>query len=100
MHNKLGGERNMAMRIRCNRCGNTATIQSSSQPGPEVKQLYCCCNNPECGHTFVMEVTFSHTLSPSAMDLPQEVRDRIQASTTMEQRELFKGLLPPMKKAG
>jgi len=47
-----------------------------------------------------MDVTFSYTISPSAMDLPKEIRDRIQASTTMEQREMFQTLQVGMQRAG
>ena len=90
----------MAMRIQCNRCCETATIQSSSQITQEVKQLYCCCNNPECGHTFVMDVTFSHTLSPSAMDLPKGFLEKIRKATRVEQQDLFRVLEPVMREAG
>ena len=57
------------------------TIQHPT--GPEVKHLYCSCNNPECGHTFVMEVTFSHTLSPSAMDIPRAALEKIRQANQM-----------------
>jgi len=90
----------MTMRIKCNKCGSNATIRSSDQPSTEIKRLYCICNNIQCGHTFAMDVTFSYTISPSAMDLPREVRDRIQASTTMEQREMFQTLQVGMQRAG
>ena len=80
------------MRIFCNRCGKTATIQSSSQISTDVKHLYCSCNNPQCGHTFVMGLAFSHTLSPSAEDIPKEALERIQRATRGEQREMFQVL--------
>jgi hypothetical protein len=80
------------MRIRCNRCGKTATIQSSSQITTDVKQLYCSCNNPLCGHGFVMDLAFSHTLSPSAVDMPPEALERIRGATRGEQREMFQVL--------
>lgn len=88
------------MRIKCNKCGSNATIRSSDQLSTEVKRLYCICNNIQCGHTFAMDVTFSYTISPSAMDLPQDLRAKIQASTPMEQRALFEGLSPAMQQAG
>lgn len=90
----------MSMRIKCNKCGSHATIRSSEQPSTEVKRLYCICNNIQCGHTFAMDVTFSYTISPSAMDLPEDLRAKIQESTPMEQRALFKGLSPTMQQAG
>lgn len=81
-----------AIRVRCNKCGNVARVESSKELGGELKQLYCSCRNPECGHTFVMDLAFSHTLSPSALDLPGEMRKRIKTATVSEQRALFAGL--------
>lgn len=75
-------------------------IPSSYQPSADLKQLYCSCNNPECGHTFVMEVTFSHTLSPSAMDIPRAALEKIRQGNQMEQRDIFSVLEPPMQQAG
>ena len=77
------------MRIYCSRCQSTAVIQSSSQESEEVKKLYCTCNNPNCGHSFVMDLTFSHTLSPSAMDMPRGLLDRIARANPQQQRDLF-----------
>ena len=82
----------MAVRIRCDRCGSNARIESSSELTPSFKKLYCSCRNPECGHTFVMDLVFSHTLSPSALDLPGDLLDKIQTSCRKEQQELFGSL--------
>lgn len=78
-----------AIRVRCNKCGSVARVESSKELGGELKQLYCSCRNPECGHTFVMDLAFSHTLSPSALDLPAAVRKRLQKATASEQKMLF-----------
>jgi hypothetical protein len=80
------------MRIRCNRCEQLAVIQSSSQESDSVKKLYCTCSNPECGHTFVMELAFSHTLSPSALDFPARLIEKIQSLTRLEQQRFFSSL--------
>jgi hypothetical protein len=84
----------MAVRITCNRCGSIATIQSSAAESDAVKKLYCSCNNPDCGHTFVMTLEFSHTLSPSALDMPASVLDRIRHASRMEQKKIFDRMLP------
>jgi hypothetical protein len=55
-----------------------------SQITQDVKQLYCSCNNPQCGHGFVMNLAFSHTLSPSAVDMPPEALERIRGATRGE----------------
>ena len=80
------------MKIICNRCGHSAFISSSSVESDEVKKLYCCCKNADCGHTFVMDLTFSHTLSPSAMDIPEDVLERLHTATRFEQQKIFEGL--------
>lgn len=77
------------MRVYCNRCQKVAVIQSSSQESESVKKLYCTCSNPECGHTFVMDLSFSHTISPSALDLPEELLDKIRQYTRPQQQKLF-----------
>lgn len=78
----------MAFRIRC-KCGALAAIQTSNEMDPLFKQAYCQCSDPKCGHTFVVDVSFSHTLSPSAYDLPEDLRQRIRETTPSEQASLF-----------
>jgi len=39
-----------------------------------------------------MDLTFSHTLSPSALDIPEDVRERLHTATRIEQQKLFSGL--------
>ncbi len=84
----------MAVRVKCNRCESTATIHSSSEESEFVKKLYCTCNNPKCGHSFVMDLTFSNTLSPSALDFPEGFIDKLMSSTQMEQKKIFSALSP------
>ena len=80
------------MRVECNRCGKSATIYSSRKESDSVKILYCSCSNPHCGHTFVMSLSFSHTLSPSVLDFPEDVIKKLQTATRPEQKRMFAGL--------
>ncbi|NRB66306.1 MULTISPECIES: ogr/Delta-like zinc finger family protein [Vibrio] len=41
--------------------------------------LYCSCSDPECGHTFVMNLSYSHTLSPSAKTTDQLAINLVRA---------------------
>lgn len=66
------------MRIVCDRCGHKAKIATRRSETPYFTKLYCVCTNPECAHGFVMNLEFSHTLSPSALDLPEATRDAIR----------------------
>ncbi len=77
------------MRIYCPRCETKAVIRTSKELSATMRQLYCTCNDPECGHTFVMDLTFSHTLSPSALDLPDQIRRDIRKKSAIEQVQLF-----------
>lgn len=55
-----------ALTVFCPECGEKATIKKSNRKHKELSDLYCACRDPECGHTFVLNLTFSHTLMPSA----------------------------------
>ncbi|AOM42209.1 ogr/Delta-like zinc finger family protein [Xenorhabdus hominickii] len=48
--------------IRC--CG--WKLGTTNRKHPEIADPYCVCSDIECGYRFVMNLTFSHTLSPSA----------------------------------
>lgn len=85
----------MAFRVYCPICNKVARITSSNSMDTQFKQAYCACTNPECGHTFVMNVEFSHTLSPSALSLSKELRDKIRETAPVEQASLF-----PMEPTG
>lgn len=54
------------LKIECPDCGAKAIIKKTNRKHREIADIYCACSEVECGHTFVMNLTFSHTLSPSA----------------------------------
>lgn len=54
------------MRVVCRECGCKSTIRKSNKISNDYSELYCGCNDPECGHTLVVSLGFSHSLSPSA----------------------------------
>lgn len=54
------------LKIKCPDCGSQAIIKKTNRKHREIADIYCACADVECGHTFVMNLTFSHTLSPSA----------------------------------
>ncbi|MDY4387747.1 ogr/Delta-like zinc finger family protein [Pectobacterium aroidearum] len=61
------GARNMrVMKVFCPECNNKATIRKTVRKHRHISDIYCACDDVECGHTFVLNMTFSHTLSPSA----------------------------------
>lgn len=54
------------LKIECPECGSKAVIRKTNRKHRKIADIYCSCADVECGHTFVMNLTFSHTLSPSA----------------------------------
>lgn len=54
------------LKIECPDCGAKSIIKKTNRKHREIADIYCACSDVECGHTFVMNLTFSHTLSPSA----------------------------------
>ena len=75
----------MFMRVVCPECGVKSRIQKTNRISNSYTDLYCSCNNAECGHSFVMNLSFSHTLSPSAK------------TTTQMAISLMKGLAPEQR---
>jgi len=54
-------------KIKCPECDSPATIRKSDWKDKKLADLYCACSEVECGHTFVFNATFSHSLSPSGL---------------------------------
>lgn len=54
------------LKIKCPDCGSQAIIKKTNRKHRDIADIYCACADVECGHTFVMNLTFSHTLSPSS----------------------------------
>ncbi|NOH82833.1 ogr/Delta-like zinc finger family protein [Vibrio sp. 03-59-1] len=76
------------MRVVCPECGEKARIQKSNRISASYSDLYCSCSDPECGHSFVMNLTFSHTLSPSAKTTSQLAFEMIKALAPDQRTEL------------
>ncbi|MFL1551679.1 ogr/Delta-like zinc finger family protein [Pseudomonas sp. D47] len=81
------------MRINCRYCGNKAHISRAEKESSSYAKLYCICLEPNCAHSFVSELSFSHTLKPSKI-LPAEetILDRISKLTGEQQKQLLEQL--------
>lgn len=84
------------MRICCKECGGKARIGSREALSVEFAKLYCQCLDPVCGHTFVMNLTYSHALRPAGRAIDQLLFDRLRELPLTQQRQLFDqlGALP------
>ncbi|MGQ3824276.1 ogr/Delta-like zinc finger family protein [Pseudomonas alliivorans] len=77
------------MRIYCTTCGHKGRISSREEVTRAYVKLYCQCLDANCGHTWVANLTFSHTLRPSGQQLDVMLFDRLRDLTPDKQRELF-----------
>lgn len=77
------------MLVRCNVCSEKGRIASRDDLSLEFARLYCQCSSVQCGHTWVANLTFSHTLSPSAQAVDRLLFDRLRSLSKVQQRDLF-----------
>ncbi|EPV1495274.1 ogr/Delta-like zinc finger family protein [Klebsiella pneumoniae] len=80
------------LKLFCPECKAPAIIRKSVPKGDLYSDLYCACTNVECGHTYVLNLTFSHTLSPSAMSVDRLVKELV-GQLTPQQRQFALDLL-------
>jgi hypothetical protein len=77
------------MRIHCTTCGHKGRISSREEVTRAYVKLYCQCLDAKCGHTWVANLTFSHTLRPSGQQLDVLLFDRLKGLPAAQQKELF-----------
>ncbi|MCE0492837.1 ogr/Delta-like zinc finger family protein [Vibrio salinus] len=76
------------MKVLCPECESKAIIQKSNHRSAKYSNLYCSCSTPECGHTLVINLNFSHTLSTSAKTTSQLSFNLINALVSEERKKL------------
>ncbi|MGP5403246.1 ogr/Delta-like zinc finger family protein [Pseudomonas helleri] len=80
------------MRVICHCCDGKALISEVEEVSPDLKKLYCLCLNHKCGHSFVMELCFSHTLKPSAKKAGESLLERFRELSSAQQLQMFEQL--------
>ncbi|EFE8083660.1 TPA: ogr/Delta-like zinc finger family protein [Escherichia coli] len=55
-------------KARCHCCGAHAVIEKTAWKTDQFADVYYRCTRLECGHTWVMNLTYSHTLVPSGLE--------------------------------
>ncbi|EEU9488946.1 transcriptional regulator [Escherichia coli] len=81
-------------KIICPECNGNSTIKKTVRKHPHLSDVYCACNNVECGHTFVVNITFSHTLSPSALSSDRAIKTLIDMMSPEQKQKTLYLLLP------
>jgi uncharacterized protein YlbG (UPF0298 family) len=67
------------MRVICRECGSFGRITKTNRMSRDYAVLYCQCGDAECGHSWVADLGFKHTLSPSAKSAEQLALDFVRA---------------------
>lgn len=80
------------MRIYCKACMGKARISSRNELTPLFTNLYCSCLDAHCGHTFVMQLSFSHSLRPAGEGVDQLLFDRLKAMSGDQRMAMFERL--------
>lgn len=53
------------VKVICKHCGERGIITKTDRQTVDYSRLYCTCKNPACGHSWVADIQFSHTLQES-----------------------------------
>lgn len=77
------------MKVVCHFCEGKALISEVEDVSPGSKKLYCICLNARCGHSFVMGLSFSHTLKPSAKKFDDDLLERFRKLSNSQQLQMF-----------
>lgn len=80
-----GVKRMAAFTVICPDCESKSIIAKTNRKHKMLADVYCTCSNPECGHRFVANVTFSHTLCPGALT-HGKIMQIIMSGITPDQR--------------
>ena len=88
------------MRLTCPHCGTVATIRSSKELAPTVREATVQCNNPECSHSWITRIVADRTIAPSmtpkpGVYIPLSPRSPAAASPAGAQLELGMHHPPP-----
>ncbi|RZN49766.1 ogr/Delta-like zinc finger family protein [Escherichia sp. E13S3] len=89
LHLTTGAWNMRVLKIECPECGSKAVIRKTNRKHRQIADIYCACSDVECGHTFVMNLTFSHTLSPSAKTGDAVVQKILSALSPTQRQVAF-----------
>lgn len=83
------------MRIYCAACDHKGRISSREEITRRYVKLYCQCLDARCGHTWVSELTFKHSLQAPAQHIDTLLVERIRNLSAAQQQELFQQVSSP-----
>lgn len=75
------------VQVDCPECGSKSIIYSRKKLHAKLSALYCGCKNNECAHSFVVDLSFSHSISPSKMDKQNIALEYLRALPEAERQQ-------------
>ncbi|WP_413535863.1 ogr/Delta-like zinc finger family protein [Rahnella inusitata] len=84
-----GAKKMRVMKVVCRECGANAIIKKTARKHRDISDIYCACSDYECGHTFVMNMTFGHTISPSAKSQDSLLRGLVDSLKSDDKQMLL-----------
>lgn len=84
-HQNIGDK--TKLKITCPSCGDTVITEKTNRKHVLFSDIYCHCKNPLCGHRFVSNLSFSHTISPSAAKHGRLIQDLINSIPPAEREK-------------
>ncbi|WP_421180064.1 ogr/Delta-like zinc finger family protein [Aeromonas enteropelogenes] len=80
------------MRVFCRECGERGRITKTHRLSCDTADLYCQCTDAECGHCWVMQMSYSRQLSPSAKTSRQLALQLLKQLSNSDQQFILDGL--------
>lgn len=80
------------MRVYCKECGQLGRITKTNNLSAAVADLYCQCTDAECGHSWVSNLSFAHTLSPSSRSSHQMALALVRGLSPEGRQMVLQGL--------
>lgn len=77
------------MRVCCTVCYSKGKIQTTREQTKQFYKLYCVCLNPECNHSWVAHLTFSHSIREPVRTLDTLLLDHLRDMPAAQKQELF-----------
>ena len=77
------------MRVYCTVCNSKGKIRTTREQTKQFSKLYCLCLNPECSHTWVAHLTFSHSLNAPVRALETLLLDQLREMPPSQQQQLI-----------
>lgn len=77
------------MRVYCKVCKGKGKIATPRRVTDEFSKLYCQCLNPECGHRWVSNLSYSHSLDEPVRTLDTLLLDHFREMPASQQQQLL-----------